>query len=158
MKTPSAKQVEAARALGIVDPERMSQYDLSRAMDGCPATKAQVGYVTDVLAALGKSVPADLTYGQAGRLLDELAPRVNENTLLDHGWAVGTVVQWRDGYYRIKCIHRDFRFTLERVELVRHNQQEPAEVHTTATCCKVHNPFTLHSDNATTVDLMTVQP
>lgn len=149
---PSEKSVALALELGITNAERMTAGELCKAINAAPASKAQVQFVTALFAHLKYPEPGELTFAQAWRVLDEVAPMVDLNTLLDHKWQTGDVLIWRGEYHEIVEIHCNQTFTLARVEPLPAEPGQAPKLERTKASKKVHHPFTLHSDEAVKVE------
>lgn len=154
---PTKGQLDMAAELGI-DPTGMNFLDLREAIHTSQATDAQRQFVTALFDERGWTVPDDMTFAQASRILDELAPLTNQQVLAEQMWEEGEVLRWRDGYYRLVRVHPNFTVTLARVELIATPPGEDAAVELTKSPMRVHHPFTLSSEEAQKVDLSTVQP
>ena len=156
-REPTDGQLEMAAELGI-DPAGMSFAELKAAIWRSPPTDAQLNFITVLFAERSWPVPPDMTFGQAYRILDEVAPLTNEKVLADHGWEENDILHWRDGYYQLTKIHANFTITLARVELVAGTSGENAVVEPTKEPKKLRHPFTLSSEDAQKVNLSTVRP
>jgi hypothetical protein len=153
-QNPTKGQLDMAAELGI-DATGMNFLDLKEAIHAAPPTDAQRQFIAVLFEERGWTVPATMTFSQASRILDELAPLTDEQVLMDNRWGVGDILQWRDGYYRITRVALNFKVTLERVELIATPPGEDAVVENTK---ELRHPFTLSSEEAKKVDLSTVQP
>lgn len=154
---PSPKQLKLARELGVSDVETMSAKKVHIAISTAPATQEQLKFAHDLLTFLKHELPTRLTYSEAKRLLDDVAPHVNERVLMDEKWEEGDILQWRDSYVLIETIHPNKCFTLVRVELRREAPDKPLGVTRTQEAKRVRHPFTLHGE-ATKVNPKTCQP
>lgn len=156
MSEDNSKQHELAKRLGVSGHETMTPQELSIAIAAAPATQEQVSFVTALLRFMNAPVPEGLTFRRASQILDEVAPLVDENILMDMGWEQDSVIVWRDDYYKIDRIHANKKVTLVRVKLVRDAPGEPARTTRDKGSSTIRYPFTLMEDGATLVDLNTV--
>lgn len=149
----SDRKLELARKLGIKITEGMTPKELNQRINGAPATEKQ----REFAAVLGAPLPPAATFGQAGRLLDELIPLKCQLTLHITNWDVGDVLAWRDGYFRIVSILKkfDYRMIMKPVDLEEGDPGEAARVIDRRAPHEQHYPVTVEAEGAVKVDLDT---
>jgi hypothetical protein len=153
------RQVKLAERLGIENPEQLSFSELRAKINACPATQEQMQFIATLLKYWDMQPPAtELKFAQAARILNEVAPLVNDRVLTEQGWTAGKVLKWNDGYFRICRIHNHKMFTLARVELARPSPRELLVISETTDGRKLRHPFTLFEQDAEAIDPETHQP
>jgi hypothetical protein len=152
------RMISLAQRMKLEFSASISDDDLQKLIRRQPATKRQRTILADFLKSQpgNRTLPADLSYGKACELTQQLMEFMNERAIERLGLVAGRIISWCGTYYYVVVVTpavRRRRVQLRPVTLWRGKGAPRAQYAPTSGSVREANPADLVYDGASIVDL-----